>query len=216
MIYSILIMNRTDNFPLQVLDAIRSYLYHIIPSTYPLLSETCLDFFYTHIQLLLPSSYVPSLLSRPIIAYNNIMNLRYVAGLSDVLFSHVCSIMKNCSVKPILSKGEYYEFIRQIVSSKPLKITYVNEVYSRILKVANSIHSTVQGISKRSLLFLLSSLYPNNSSLISTVYSLLEDNSTISFNSLLLYLLHVYSLLNEVFFSSVYSFISSLNALILL
>ena len=124
--------------------------------------------------------------------------------------------MKNCSVKPILSKGEYYEFIRAIVSSKPLKITYVNEVYSRILKVANSIHSTVQGISKRSLLFLLSSLYPNNSSLISTIYSLLEENSTISFNNLLLYLLHVYSLLNEVFFSSVYSFISSLNALILL
>ena len=107
--------------------------------------------------------------------------------------------MKNCSEKPILSKGEYYEFIRLIVSSKPLKITYVSEVYKRILKVANSIHSTIQGISKQSLLFLLSALYPNNTSLISTMFSLLEENQMISYRHLILYLLHVYSLLNEFF-----------------
>ena len=76
----------TGNYPLQVMEVIHSYLSQIIPTSYPLSSEACLEFFYSHIQLLLPSSYVPSLLSRPVIAYNNIMSLRYVSGLSDVLF----------------------------------------------------------------------------------------------------------------------------------
>lgn len=159
--------------------------------------EDLSSFFYNHSDLLLPSSYNPSLFSRPVIAYNTVMNLRYIAGLGDILFSHLHSIIQEIPGDE-MKKGEFYSVVATIANQKTIDHYLMVEVYDRIFHLSEYLDSCFYGITKDTLIMLLSGLYPNNRSLISILSSILSTESMISFNSFHNYLLHVYFLLNEV------------------
>lgn len=159
--------------------------------------EDLSTFFYNHSDLLLPSSYNPSLFSRPVIAYNTVMNLRYIAGLGDILFSHLHTIIQD-NPGDEMKKGMFYSIVETIAGQKTIDISLMVDVYDRIFHLSEYLDSCFYGITKNSLILFLSGLYPNNRSLIAILYSILSTDSTISFNSFHNYLLHVYFLLNEV------------------
>lgn len=115
-----------------------------------------------------------------------------------MLFNHLLSIVDTVSGE-FLTKGSYYSIIEKIVQDKPLDFPMCFEFYNRMYGLA--MHWSVsQKVSKRTLLFLFSSLYPNNTILVSTLFGLLKEPATqgVSFTSFMTYLHHVYSVLNEV------------------
>lgn len=110
-----------------------------------------------------------------------------------MLFKRLIAFI-NDSPKEVFTKGEYYSFVKNMVKDVHIDPSLFSEVYRRIY----ALNQSSTGISKLSLLLFLSSLYPNNNSLISSIFERIQKNGVVSFDAFSFYLRHVYTFINEV------------------
>lgn len=186
-----------DNVPSHFMEGVNCILSTIsVPTSASALKMMLFDY----IDLLLPASYSPTLFSRPTVLYCCVMNLRYLAALGNMLFSRLNNIV-NSSSNDSFTQGEYYQFVEEMVKDIHIDKTIFTEVYHRIYLLCKQLQPKAVNISKQSLLLLFSSLYPNNNSLIQALFLKLAIDEGIPFASFLSYLIHVYSMINEVEFS---------------
>lgn len=173
-----------------VLDCICSDL----PSLCPI--ATVREVLYSNLELVLPSSYQPRLADCPVLLATAVLNLRVLAGLANTLFTHLHSML--ASFAPTLTKGDYVRFIEMMAASKPLAPQLVYDIYARLYRCAEALMQQKGGISRDSLLLLLSAFYPKNTAMAGLLFSHLTDQTLLPYSQLVLYLKHVYTALNEV------------------
>ena len=167
---------------------------HDLPS--PCSVNAVREVLYNNLELILPSSYQPHLADRPVLLSTAILNLRVLAGLANTLFTHLNDMIN--TFPSTLSKGDFVRFIETVAASKPLTPQIVDDIYFRLYKCAAKLVPQKYGISRNSLLLLLSAFYPKNTAMAGLLFPNLAVESLLPYEQLVMYLTHVYTALNEV------------------
>ena len=111
----------------------------------PITRCSVLHLFYEYSKLILPVSYFPHLTTSPVIYYNALMNLRYLSGLGDLLFTRLVEMIDSYK-HAVLSQRDYCHLIESIYANKPLDLENVNEIFMRIYSCGQSLGKNYLGI----------------------------------------------------------------------
>ena len=189
---------RVDSYPSEILNCFDNVIENILSGLpQSITSRSVLRLFYQYSKLILPVSYFPHLTISPVIYYNALMNLRYLSGLGDLLFTRLVEMIDSYK-HPVLSQRDYCHLIESIYANKPLDLENVNEIFMRIYSCGQTLGKNYLGIYSDTLVFMLSAFYPYNKAVGLQVIK--RWNEPISWKMVKHFLECVYCVLNEFFY----------------
>lgn len=166
----------------------------------PLSKNSVCTLLFDYLDLVHPCSANESLYNAPIVHHGQVLALRILSGLGDILFSHLKEFIRTYT-RPYLSKGDYIQFMEYITRNKALDIALLIDFYKRLYDTIQTLEVNPCGISKCSLLLAMSSFFPVNSSIARIVFEELqkeEEETGVSLRTLTKYFTLVFTVINEV------------------
>lgn len=155
-------MHRIDSYSPKLLAFYEKPINNIIASLpQPLSTASIRQVLYDHYPLFLPVSYFPYLTIRPVIYFNAMMNLRYLSGIGDILFTRLVEFI-DLYKHSVLTQSDFIHLIERVSGNKPVDLRNVNEIFSRIYACCQSLQPNCLGVDSNTLISMLSALYPNN------------------------------------------------------
>lgn len=191
-------MDRVGTYDPQLLVCFNPYLETIrteIPS--PCTVEDVQSLMENHFRMVLPITHNPCLLQPPVIHRGQLLALRILAGLGNLLFSQLSSYVLAID-HPLLSKGDFVQIMESILRGKALEPSHVQDIYDRIYQTAQRIAPNPRGISQSALLYMFAAFYPCDEFTASILYDYMADEEGVGVETFTDYLVHFYAILQEV------------------
>lgn len=153
-----------------------------------------------HFLMILPVTHNPSLLQPPVIHRGELLALRILSGLGNLLFSQLASYILAFDRRR-LTKGDIVQIMESILRGKALEPSYVQDIYDRIYRTAQRIDPNPRGVSQSALLYMFAALYRCDELTASILYTYMADEKTgVGTEILTEFLIYFYSILQEVRF----------------
>lgn len=130
------------------------------------------------------------------IYFNVMMNLRYMSGIGDILFTRLVEFIDHFN-HSVLTQSDFISFIERVSSNKPIDLQNVNEIFSRIYACCQSLRPNCLGVDSNTLISMLSALYPNNTAVGLRICE--RWHGPIAYSTLKDFLACVYCVLDEFF-----------------